>query len=282
MKSLLLAFATFLGASALAQPNSLLYSVKKPGKKSSFLFGTTHIIADSAFYFPQKLEKTLSKTDALVLEVGDIGDQAKAVSLMKLESGSAFDIFTKEQADSVIAWGSQQLNMSPDAFVKGFSGRKPFALMQISVQAMLKVPVRFYEIELMSRAVAEQKPILGLESMEYQLSLFDELPDSVLAGMILSPIRFPGESEEMERELTRLYIAQDVEGLAEMLTDLKAIGGNTETLVIQRNRNWIPAMDKLMDERSCFFAVGAGHLGGDQGVINLLRDAGYVVTPVHY
>lgn len=262
--------------------NSLLYSIKKKDAPVSYLFGTTHLIADSAFYFPQKLEKILAKADVLVLEINDIADQSKAKSLLTLESGSAFDIFTKEQADSVINWGSNQLNMSPEAFRNGFEHRKPFALMQISVQTILKGSVRFYEFELMSRAVSNDQQLLGLESMEYQMGIFDNIPDSIMAEMIMTPIRFPEEGKKADQELTELYVKQDVEGLAKLVTESDGIGQSAEELVFNRNRNWIPVMENYMKSQSCFFAVGAGHLGGEQGVIQLLKNAGYTVTPIHY
>ena len=53
-----------------------------------------------------------------------------------------------------------------------------------------------------------------------------------------------------------------------------------ELLLVRRNENWIPVMERIMREGSAFFAVGAGHLGGPKGVVNLLRQAGYTVEPV--
>lgn len=264
------------------QKNTLLYSIKGKGAHTSYLFGTIHLIADSAFYFPAKLEKTLAKTDELILEISDISDREKALTMLHLDSGSVFDLFTPEQADSIVNWGAQSLRMSPEAFRKGFSKMKPFALLQIGAQAMMKGPVRYYELELISKANANGQRIGGLETMEYQLSLFENLPDSVLRDMILDGLRFPDKSLKINREMTALYADQDVEGLARLIVGSEELSGSTEALIYRRNRNWIPVMTQLMTTQSCFFAVGAGHLGGEKGVIQLLKDAGYTVTPVNY
>jgi uncharacterized protein YbaP (TraB family) len=269
-------------ASVSGQKNTLLYSIKGKGAHTSYLFGTIHLIADSAFYFPAKVEKTLAKTDELVLEISDISDREKALTMLHLDSGSVFDLFTPEQADSIVNWGAQSLRMSPEAFRKGFSKMKPFALLQIGAQAMMKGPVRYYELELLSRANANGQKIGGLETMEYQLSLFENLPDSVLRDMILDGLRFPDKALKANREMTALYVSQDVEGLTRLIVGSEELSGSTEALIYRRNRNWIPVMTQLMTTRSCFFAVGAGHLGGEQGVIQLLKNAGYTVTPVHY
>ena len=60
-------------------------------------------------------------------------------------------------------------------------------------------------------------------------------------------------------------------------------GGDLETeLLVKRNLKWIPVIKKAMAAKASFFVVGAGHLGGPEGVIRLLRKQGYKVTPVKY
>jgi uncharacterized protein len=281
IKALLFCLLLVTGT-CFGQQKTLLYSIKGKDMPTSYLFGTVHLIADSAFYFPAKLEKTLQKADNLVLEINSLSDAEKAAQLMKLDSGSMFDIFTLEQADSVVIWGSQLMHLKPDVFIEGFAGMKPFMLMQIAAQIMIQKPVKSYELELMAKARSAGQPVLGLETMEYQVGLFDDMPDSVMAEMIMEVIRHPAKVVKNQQELTRLYMDKDVEALARLIIDSEDIAGGTETLVFQRNRNWIPVMEQFMQTNSCFFAVGAGHLGGEKGIIQLLKNAGYTVTPIAY
>jgi uncharacterized protein YbaP (TraB family) len=58
------------------------------------------------------------------------------------------------------------------------------------------------------------------------------------------------------------------------------MAGYEDLLLINRNKNWIPVMEKAMSTQATFFAVGAGHLPGKDGIISLLRNAGYTVNPV--
>ena len=77
-----------------------------------------------------------------------------------------------------------------------------------------------------------------------------------------------------------MYKSQDIEAMSRMLgsSDETDLAKYESMLITTRNSNWIPIMKKMMQEKVTFFAVGAGHLGGEKGVVNLLRKAGYKVT----
>ena len=82
-------------------------------------------------------------------------------------------------------------------------------------------------------------------------------------------------------EMIRLYREQDIHAMQNSISDEgSGIAAYEEILLKRRNRNWIPIMARMMREKTTFFAVGAGHLGGESGVIALLRTNGYRVEPV--
>jgi len=282
MKSILILLCCFLGFASISQENSLLYKVSDDNGKVAYIYGTMHMLPDSVFYFPQKLEKILSKSSELVLEVDNITDRSKAESLLTLQEGSCFDLFSSDEKDSVIRWGSALLRMKPDAFEKGFSKKKPFTLMQLSVQEMMTGPVKFMELELMGRAANYKLPISGLETMEYQISVFDSLPDSLMNVLIMDLVRHPESNKANYTEMISMYQQQNVEALAKLIESSDEMAGSTDALLIQRNKNWIPGIEQKMSKNGCFVAVGAGHLGGQQGILQLLRNKGYKVTPIRY
>ena len=63
--------------------------------------------------------------------------------------------------------------------------------------------------------------------------------------------------------------------------DEEGIGQYEDLLLVGRNKNWITVMQKMMTNQITFFAVGAGHLGGNNGVVNLLKAEGYILTPLN-
>jgi uncharacterized protein len=272
----------FITSFVFGQDNSLLYQIKGKDKKVSYLFGTIHMIPDSLFYFPSKLTKIISKSDEVILEVANLSDQSSTMKLMTLESGSCFDIFTPEQKDSVLLWGANLLGIKPEQFEKGFEKRKPFTLLQLSFQKMMLGKIRMVDLEIESKAQQDNIPVSGLETVEYQLSIFDKMPPKEMAEFILETVRNPDEGEKTFQKMVHYYHKQDLENLAKLILESDELGSSTEELLDKRNKNWIPKMEELMKIKACFFAVGAGHLGGPNGVIQLLRNKGYEVTPVKY
>ncbi|MNJ84576.1 TraB family protein [compost metagenome] len=281
MRFILITFL-FLNGLAFGQDNSLLYQIKGKDKKVSYLFGTIHMIPDSLYYFPGKLDKIVSKSEEIILEVANLSDQSSVMRLLVLDSGSCFDIFTPQQKDSVINWGAGLLGIKPELFEKGFEKRKPFTLLQLSFQKMISGKIKMVDMEIENKAKQNKIPVSGLETVEYQLSIFDKMPSSEMAEMIMDLIRNPNEGEETFQKLVQSYHKQDLESLAKLILESDQLGSSADELLDKRNQNWIPKMEELMKTKSCFFAVGAGHLGGPNGVIQLLRQKGYEVTPVRY
>lgn len=264
-----------------AQNNSLLYKIESPNSKPSYLFGTMHVIPDSAYYFPAKAQKILKHSDQLVLEIGDM-DMMKAQKLLRLESGSSFDIFTPEQKDSVIAWGAKTMGVSPELFESTFAPLKPFALLQLNTKEMMDGDVKYIEMEL--QKTVPDLPVLGFETIEDQLGIFDNMPKQVLAAMVMEMVKDDGtNSDLLMNELISAYQKQDLDKLAQLINSEEESGAmDTDALLYDRNAKWIPKIKEFTKTKSCFIAVGAGHLGGEKGVIDLLKKAGYTVTPIVY
>jgi len=139
-----------------------------------------------------------------------------------------------------------------------------------------------YEMELYERAQTAEKGVGGLETMRYQMSLFDSIPYKDQAMMLLDAVRGTNTDSDMFDQTVEFYKHQNIEGMLHMVGESQA-GENASyenVLINNRNQNWIPVISKMMKTGPVFFAVGAGHLAGEQGVINLLKKQGYKLTPV--
>ncbi len=277
----LVAFLLVCTGTIFGQEQSLLYQIKAPGKKTSYIFGTIHVIPDSLYAFSNKLEKIISKSDEIILEIADISDKTKAMKLLAMPEGkSCFDIFTQQQKDSVLNWGAALTGITPAQFETSFKGKKPFVLMQLPMQKMMMGNIRMYEREIELRSKKYNIPLSGLETMEDQISIFDRMESSTMAHGILDMIHNPSKSEDSYIEMLTLYKNHDLSGLAKVIENTKDFGESIDELLTKRNLKWIPKIDSLTTSKSCFIAVGAGHLAGNNGVINLLKEKGYEVIPV--
>jgi uncharacterized protein YbaP (TraB family) len=179
------------------------------------------------------------------------------------EMGLPFMIFERVKPLFLSVFASEDFSMSDMDMSMSMSGSKS------------------YEMEFLAVAEDKSMSVGGLETMEFQISMFDSIPYEMQAEMLVESIRAEEEGEEQMDQLIAMYKDQDVEGLFAIL------GENDETvmeyedmLVSGRNKNWIPVMEEMMRMEPVFFAVGAGHLGGKNGVIRLLRNAGYTVKPI--
>lgn len=117
--------------------------------------------------------------------------------------------------------------------------------------------------------------------MAYQAGLLDSIPYKLQAEELVKYIDSAGATDKEMQEMTEAYRQQDLGKLQKMMIDTDAgMSGFTDILVNHRNRNWVEKLKMLMTDRSLVVAVGAGHLPGEKGVLELLRREGYTVTPV--
>ena len=135
---------------------------------------------------------------------------------------------------------------------------------------------------LSQRAMKNEQQVSGLENAEQQINYFATMPmDEQISFLQISIEDFDKAGEQIN-DMLDAWIKGDVDLLAELLNEsMVAIPGVYDRLIIQRNKNWVTQIKGFMQESGIFFmAVGAGHMSGDGGVINLLREAGYEVRRV--
>ena len=263
-----------------AQENALLWQVTgKDLKQPSFLFGTIHMICPEDFSISDSIRSTFNRTGKLYLEI-DMDDASlmiKTVQLSMLKQGSIRDLMNSESYTRLERFMKDTIGM-PMIMVNRM---KPFTLLSLLYSKIL--PCRkpeSYEQRLLEMAKKQNMEVLGLEKLEDQFAVFDKIPDTTEISMIMEMI----DNYEIQRtEFTKmvlLYSHKDLNGLANMINASPDMAGFEDILLINRNRNWIPVMEKAMAAQPPFFAVGAGHLPGENGVIGLLKKSGYTITPV--
>ena len=129
-------------------------------------------------------------------------------------------------------------------------------------------------------AKAQGNEVEGLETVAEQMAMFDRFPYEDQADDIVEMISDMDKTRSIYRNLVDLYKEEDLNGLSEMMDEYFNGPNEKDILLIERNQKWIPMMESIAKKQPTFFGVGAGHLGGDLGVIALLKRAGYTVTPV--
>jgi uncharacterized protein YbaP (TraB family) len=120
-----------------------------------------------------------------------------------------------------------------------------------------------------------------LETLEEQMAIFDTIPYKDQIKMLLTLIDSLPQGRKEFKELVTLYKTENINKLYEMtLKSEFGMEGNQDIMLFDRNRKWIARIQKMMADKPTFFAVGAAHLGGEKGVIALLRKEGYTLRPI--
>lgn len=268
--------------------NSLLWKITGNGlSKPSYLFGTIHIIDKDDFFFTEEMQKAFGSCEAVTFEIkiDDMMNLGAMFSVMKninMDNGVSLRDLLSEEEYKMVKNHFDQMNFP--FFIA--ERMKPMFLSAMasgegSPESMKLGKTVSYELELMNNAKKQKKPISGLETMEFQMGLFDSIPYDVQAQMLVESIKVGSTGGDDLEEMTRIYKSQDIEAMQSMMSsDTEGIGRYEELLLTKRNENWIPKMKTQMKDKAVFFAVGAGHLGGEKGVIQLLEKEGYTLTPV--
>lgn len=263
---------------------SLLWKIEGNGlSKPSYLFGTIHLIPQDKYFFTNVMNKAFSDCDEVVFEIdmnvmNDINEMfgilAKIrmpddMTIKDLLNEADYNLFEEKFADKGLP--AFLLETIKPLFIStladGMDGQN---------QSMMS-----YEMELTEKANAQNKVIGGLETIDDQLAAIDSIPLEVQAKMLMEELRKEGSDNDYQK-LIDLYLHQDIDALQTAINqdNNKEDAKMMKFLLKDRNLKWIPKMSAMMLKQPTFFAVGAGHLGGEYGVINLLKEAGYKVTPV--
>lgn len=255
--------------------NSLLWEVSGKGlKKPSYLYGTIHMICSKDYFLSEKSKKAFDQSEKLVLEI-NFTDPNEMSQMQQLAMGKEplSKKLTPEQLAKLDVILKKSTGMSVQQ-VDSFSLMTVLSL--ISMKSFGCADLKFYEMEFSEAAKKRNVAIAGLEAVKFQFEILEKAysNDEMLTLLEEST---PDETMELVGE----YKNENIESMYAFSTDKRFTSEKTKKQILDnRNLNWIKKMPDLMNQNSVFFAVGAAHLGGEYGVINLLRKEGYTVKPV--
>lgn len=281
-----LAFLLFVSSaifsiSAQQLENSTLWKISGNDlEKPSYLFGTIHITCDASL--DKDVIKALEETTQLVLEL-DMDDptmQSKLMKGMYMEDGKTLkDLVSEKEFAAIDSLFINQAGMSI-GFIQNV---KPFFLTSMLYPKMIECQMESFELELMKVTKEQNEEVYGLETIEEQMQVFETIP---YKDQVADLIRMANDNLEYDKatfaEMLEIYNSEDISAMLKMMDDEnnKTTSKHQDILLKNRNHNWIPKIEAYAKEQPTFFGVGAGHLAGKDGVIMLLRKAGFKVTAV--
>ena len=262
--------------------NSLLWKITGKGlTQPSYIYGTMHSKRNEVFHFADSVWCSFESCNAFAMEV--LLDELSYQDLYKgmmMDSGytlkSLLGNHYYEMLDSIC---QQNIGMSA-YFMNQF---KPL----FAITALVKNDVKlqsehadFLDLFFLKNAIMDSKKVSGLETVQDQLKVFDVLSYRQQADLLIKSLDEGANGNDEFENIIHSYASNNLDQLMELENDFDIPSEFYNQLIGIRNKNMANKIDSLVSSTNTFVAIGAGHLAGESGVVNLLREKGYTVTPV--
>ena len=263
---------------------SLLWEVTgKDLSKPVYIYGTMHLLCASDAALSDNMQKIVQHADEIYFEIDmdDIGELLSGLKegAMKNDTSLA-DLYSSDEYERIKTFFDHHgMGMELQMLNK----MQPMLISALVYQAVLPCKAADgIELNIMKLAHQYHKEIKGLETAAFQASVLDKIPYASQAKELLYSIDSVKNTETETDEMIDLYKEQDLDKL--LTFSLKTEGGTSseiqDVMINDRNKNWIEKFPAITKDKSILIAVGAGHLGGKEGLLNLLKQKGYNIRPL--
>jgi uncharacterized protein YbaP (TraB family) len=263
--------------------NSLLWKIEKKGTPNSWLFGTAHVGDPRVTQLSPKTEAAFSDAKQVVTEIRlDFG--------MMMEMGKRMLTPEPSLAQKIDTEHYQKL--LPALEVRGYPEVATAKLKPWGAAMLLMTPIRQagqmpLDLLFAKMAIEGQKEYTGLETLDEQLSLFENIPEEKQIELLYTVLDQQAAMQQSYQQILDLYLKQDINGLAAFAEQDDIKMGDQAwysqwrfQLLEARNPRMAERLADKLKEGNAFIAVGALHLPGKTGLIQSLRQQGYRVSPV--
>ncbi|QIE58818.1 TraB/GumN family protein [Rasiella rasia] len=257
----------------------LLWEITKEGKSSkSYVFGTMHLQDERVFKFSDSVIPAIKATDVFALELdptlvgGELSERFE-----KLQGGeNMYRKILSEEEYELLANKFMEVNGSS---IEDYPMSHPL-MIEAAISPSFKNETdkrTFLDVHLFGVASHFNKEITGLEALEDQFPEVETLPESEIRENILQLIDLDeAEAKQQQERLIELYFNGSLEEIYYLVNGL----GSIDAVMKSRNETIVQSMDSIMKDKTLFAGVGAAHLPGNDGVLDLLKKKGYNVRAV--
>ncbi|MCO5733596.1 TraB/GumN family protein [Rhizobium sp. SSA_523] len=281
-------------AAEIENGNSIFWKIEKPGLAASYLLGTMHVTDPRVLAMPDGAKAAAAAARVIIVESDEILDENKAMAkllakpqLTMMTDGRTIEHYLTPQEKSDLEAGLKARGI-PLAAV---SRMQPWMLSSFLALSACELARKTGGADFLDKQIAEDaaqagRQVQGLETMEEQLEAIASIPTDFHVKSLLEMVRLGDRMTDVTTTMTDLYLKGEI-GM--MMPMLKVVAPDSaegegyaqfeERVVTDRNHRMAERALPLLAEGGAFIAVGALHLTGDQGLVTLLRKAGYTLTP---
>jgi uncharacterized protein len=261
----------------------LLWRISGKGlAKPSYLFGTIDFICGRDYLWTDAMEDCYHhcNTVCLKLDISDPGLKSKARTMLMNSGGKTLkDYFKPEEYESVALYAKDNLNVDL-SMIQTFS---PVAIQPLIIKKLLSCgSPASYDIRLADKAKKDGKQVSGLETLEDELNVLAETHFNEFVAKVLTEMAHGSDYyAQFRQNIENAYQRQDLPHMHTLFKETTTFSpADLDVFLNQTNKRWMAGMPVMMQQQPVFFALNAINLWGDEGMISLLKKAGYTVEPV--
>ncbi len=271
-------------SAGMATADPAAWRVTGPNGGEVTLLGSMHILRPSDHPLPASVDSLIDRAELIVMELDldDIDAAAQQrVILQKamFPQGTRLNDVLDDDVYALVAQTTAELGMDLTLLERFEPWFLSITLLDQGMRKLGFQGERGLEQYVLARAQQSRKEIVGLETLEFQIGIFDSLPSNQQQAMLEQTLAEIDEAATVLGEMVAAWRNGELEELsAELLDDFDEFPGLYETLVSKRNNAWLPELERMLaDGRRHLVVVGALHLVGDDSVIELLDERGHDV-----
>ena len=273
------------GVKKVVNKNSLLWEISGKGLKSpSYLFGTYHLIGQNFLDTLPGVINVLNQSQAVIGEIpfeGEMELVQKMMPFMLLQGNSLDKILTPAEYAEVDSFIRKKTPMQLPALNGAKPGAVQLTVLTFIVPKNISPENQGLDMYFQKLGKSSGKELFGFETIEQQAELIFNTPLERQKEMLLKTVR---ESERVIKESQQLfdaYCRQDLTTIEKLITtSTDYTPAEMDEMLKKRNIAWVKQIPAQVSKQSVFYAVGAAHLLGNEGLINLLTKEGYTVKPI--
>ncbi|WP_113294572.1 TraB/GumN family protein [Hyphomicrobiales bacterium] len=284
-----------LEAEAAAIPNSkgIFWKIEKDGVAPSWLLGTMHVTDPRVLALPTEAPAAFEAASTVIVESDEIIDEKKSAAAILMRPDLTMLPDNKTIADFLKPDDREQLETGLKA--RGIpltlvSRMKPwmiasFVALPACEMSRKAAGASFLDKKIAEDAVSQGKRLKGLETLVEQLAAMDSLPTELHLRALIETLALGKTIDDVFATMTDLYLAGDTGMIMPMM---KAVSDKSaedfgyadfeQRIIVDRNKTMATRAEPILKDGGAFMAVGALHLPGKEGLVELLRAQGFTVT----
>lgn len=274
-----------LAQDSVRSQKHFLWQVEAPNGNAAYLVGSIHVLTADAYPLPAAIEKAFAASKTLVEEV-DLDEMSDPTTMMSalakamLTDGRTLDQLISPETYAEVKKRAEGYGMPMAALQRMKPWLVAVTLMTPTLQAAGFKPELGVDRHFFDRAKERNMKRQGLETLSYQLDRFDQMSPKLQEDLLEATIDDLDTQVTGVQEMVKAWTSGDLAAIEKLtLTAFLESPELYQRLLLERNQNWVPHIEKcLTDNAACFVVVGAAHLVGKDGLPALLAKKGYKVT----